>query len=81
MLKDILGFVGGILWLFLRVIVIIGLTGAGIYCFGTMFMFRLVWDGLIRLGIAVACGLAVFGILRLSRDRDDGPVTEDDFRP
>ena len=77
MLKDILAFLGGFAWLILRFLLIIALSAGALYCFGTMFMFRFVWDGAIRLAIAAACGLAAFGIIRLTRDRDDDGGTDD----
>ncbi len=77
MLKGILAFLGGFAWLILRVFLIIGLSAGAVYCFGTMFMFRFLWDGAIRLAIAAACGLAVFGIIRLTRDRDDDGGMDD----
>lgn len=81
MLKDILTVLGGSLWLILKFILIIALSMVGVYCFGTMFFYRFIWDGLTRLAIAAGCGLGVYGIIRLSREKDDAPPTEDDFRP
>ena len=72
---------GGLLWMIIRVMLIIAMGVGGVYCFGTMFMFPFIWEGAIRLGITAAGALGIFGLLRIGRDRDDGPVTEDDFRP
>ena len=81
MIRDILAVLGGTFWMILKFILIIALSFGGCYCFGTMFMLPFVWDGLIRLGITAACVLGVIGILRIGREKDDGPVSEDDFRP
>jgi hypothetical protein len=70
MLKDILSVLGGTIWLILRFILIIALSVGAVYCFGTMFMFRFLWEGLIRLAIAAACGAIVFLIIRASREKD-----------
>ena len=50
------------------------------YCFGTMFMFRFIWEGATRLGITAGCVLGIIGLLQIGREKDEGPV-EDDFRP
>ena len=81
MIKDILGFIGGAMGMIVKVLVIIALCVCGLYCFGTMFAFPFIWEGLIRLAIAAGCGLVVFLILRLGRDRDGDMPSEDDFRP
>ena len=81
MIKDILAVFAGTIGLIVKFILILALSVGAVYCFGTAFMVPLVWGGLERLGIAAACGLGVFLLIRLSRDRDDGPPTEDDFRP
>ena len=81
MIRDMLGVLGGLLWMIIRFMLIIAMGVGGVYCFGTMFMFPFIWEGAIRLGITAACALGIFGLLRIGRDRDDGPVTEDDFRP
>ena len=80
MIKDILLFIGGAFGMIFKFILIIGFSVGALYCFGTMFMFPFIWKGLIRLGICAACVLAVIGILRIGREKDEGP-TEDDFRP
>ena len=83
MVKDILKFIGGAFGMIIKFILIIGLSGGGVYCFGTMFMFPFIWKGLTRLGICAACVLAVIGLLRIGREKDDGgaEITKDDFRP
>ena len=82
MIKDILGFIGGFLSLFVRVILIIALAAGGVYSFGTMFMVPFIWEGLTRLGITAGCVLGIIGLLRIGREKDDDEeVTEDDFRP
>ena len=53
----------------------------GVYCFGTMFMFPFIWEGLTRLGVSAACVLGIIGLLRIGREKDQEEVTEDDFRP
>ena len=80
MIKDIFAFVGGAFGLIFKFILIIALSLAGVYCFGTSFMFPFIWEGAIRLGITAVCVLGVIGILRIGREKDEGP-TEDDFRP
>ena len=80
MLKDIFAVLGGTLWMILKFILIIAMTLAGVYCFGTMFLLKFIWEGLVRLAVAAGCGLGVYGIIRLSREKDDGAPTEDDFR-
>ena len=77
MIKAILSFMGSAFGMIFKFILIIALSLIGVYCFGTMFMFRFLWDGAIRLAIAAACGLAVFGIIRLTRDRDDDGGMDD----
>ena len=81
MIKDFLAVMGGLLAMIIKFILIIALGVGGCYCFGTMFMFPFIWEGAIRLGITAARALGIFGLLRIGRDKDDGPVTEDDFRP
>lgn len=81
MIRDILGVLGGLMGMILKFVLIIAMGVGGVYCFGTMFMFPFFWDGALRLGIAAACALGIFLLLRIGRDRDDTPVTEDDFRP
>ena len=80
MIRDILAVLGGTIWMILKFILIIGLSLAGVYCFGTMFFFRFIWDGLARLAAAAGCVLGVVGLIRLGREKDKGP-TGDDFRP
>jgi len=82
MIKAILTVMGSAFGLIIKFILIIAMTLGGVYCFGTMFMFTFIWEGLTRLGIAAVCGLGVFLLIRLGREKDEGPdVTEDDFRP
>ncbi|MBR2660536.1 MAG: hypothetical protein IKE15_03960 [Clostridia bacterium] len=83
MIKDILSFIGGAFGMIIKFILIIGLSAGGVYCFGTLFMFPFIWKGLIRLGISAACVLAIIGLLRIGREKDDdgGEITKDDFRP
>ena len=82
MIKDILGFIGGFLSLFVRVILIIALAAGGVYSFGTMFMVPFIWEGLTRLGITAGCVLGIIGLLRIGREKDDREApTADDFRP
>ena len=81
MLKSILKVFSGAFGMIIRVMVIIGLCFLGGYCLFSMLARPFFWGGLIRLGGLLACGLAVFGILRLSRDPDDGRPSDDDFRP
>ena len=81
MLKGILAVFAGTLGLILKFLVIVALSVGAVYCFGTAFMVSFIWDGLSRLGIAAACAAGAFLLIRLSRDRDDGPPTEEDFRP
>ena len=79
MFKDILKVLGGTVGMILKFILIIAMSLGGVYCFGTMFMFPFIWEGLTRLGICAACVLGVIGILRIGREKDE-PVSEDDFR-
>ena len=81
MIRDILAVLGGTIGMILKFILIIAMSLGGAYCFGTMFMCPFIWEGLMRLGITAACVLGIIGLLRLSREKDDGEVTRDDFRP
>ena len=81
MIRDMLAVLGGALGMIVKFILIIALSLGGVYSFGTLFMFPFVWEGLTRLGIAAVCVLGVIGILRIGREKDDGEVTPDDFRP
>ena len=81
MIKDILKVMGGTVGMIFKFILIIAMSMGAVYCFGTMFMFAFVWEGIKRLGICAACVLGVIGLLRLGREKDEGEVTEDDFRP
>ena len=74
MFLEILKFIGGVLWMFLRIILILALSAGGLYCLGSALFFRFLWEGLIRLAIGLVCGAAVFLIIRLSREKDDGPA-------
>ncbi len=76
MIRSILAVVGGVLWLILKFILIIGLSVTGLYCFGTMFFFRFIWEGLIRFLAFAGCALAVFLMIRASR-KDDQPTEYD----
>ena len=81
MIKDILKVLGGTVGMIIKFILIIAFALGGVYSFGTMFMFPFIWEGLTRLGISAACVLGIVGLLRIGREKDDEPVTEDDFRP
>ena len=81
LIRDILKVLGGTVGMILKFILIIGLALGGAFCFGTMFMYPFIWEGLTRLGICAVCVLGIIGILRIGREKDDEPVTEDDFRP
>ena len=85
MFREIFKVTGSALWLIVRFILIIGLSVAALYCFGTMFFFRFLWGGLLRLGICAVCVLIVILIVRAGRE-DDGGTMEDaerngGFRP
>ena len=79
MIKEILAVMGGALGMIFKFIFIIAFSLGGVYCFGTMFMFPFIWEGLTRLGITAVCVLGVIGLLRIGREKDE-EVTEDDFR-
>ena len=81
MIRDILAVLGGTIGMIFKFILIIGLSVGGVYCFGTMFMFPFIWEGLTRLGVSAACVLGIIGLLRIGREKDQEEVTEDDFRP
>ena len=81
MIKAILVFMGSAFGMIFKFIMIIALTLAGVYCFGTMFMFPFIWEGATRLAITAGCALGVIGLLRIGREKDDYEPTEDDFRP
>ena len=81
MIRDMLGVLGGLLWMIIRFMLIIAMGVGGVYCFGTMFMFPFIWEGAIRLGITAACALGIIGLLRIGREKEDSGITEDDFRP
>ena len=81
MIKDILKVLGGTVGMIIKFILIIAFALGGVYSFGTMFMFPFIWEGLTRLGISAACVLGIVGLLRIGREKDDEPVSEDDFRP
>ena len=80
MLKSILKVFTGAFGMIFRVMVIIALCFLAGYCLFSMMTMSFLWGGLIRLAGLLLCALAIFGILRLSRDPDDGP-SDDDFRP
>ena len=71
---DMLKVVFGALWMILRVIVIVALCAGAGYCFLYMWYFPFLWEGCARLGIGLACAGAVYLILRLSREKDEGPA-------
>jgi len=79
MIKAILSFMGSAFGMIFKFILIIALSLIGVYCFGTMFMFRFIWEGATRLGITAGCVLGIIGLLQIGREKDEGPV-EDDFR-
>ena len=81
MIRDILAVLGGTIGMIFKFILIIGLSVGGVYCFGTMFMFPFIWEGLTRLSVSAACVLGIIGLLRIGREKDQEEVTEDDFRP
>ena len=81
MIRDILAVLGGTIGMIFKFILIIGLSVGGVYCFGTMFMFPFIWEGLTRLGVSAACVLGIIGLLRIGREKDQEEVTEDEFRP
>ena len=81
MLKSILKVFSGAFGMIFRVMVIIALCFLAGYCLFSMLARPFIWDGLIRLAGLLLCVLAVFGILRLSRDPDDSHPSDDDFRP
>jgi hypothetical protein len=81
MLKDMMKVLGGTIGMIFKFILIIAMSMGAVYCFGTMFMFPLFWEGAKRLGICAACVLGVIGLLRLGREKDDDEITPDDFRP
>ena len=72
--KAIFSFLGGTAWLFVRVILIICLVLGGIYSLASVFFFRFLWEGLIRLVIGLACAGLVYFILRASREKEDEPL-------
>ena len=69
-MKDVLKSIGGAAWLLLRFLLIIGLSVVALFCLGSVFFYKFVWEGLIRLGIGAACALAVYGIIRAGRDKE-----------
>ncbi len=73
MVREILKVLGGMAGLILRFVLIIALSVGGLYSLGSALMFPFIWAGLLRAAIAVLCGLAVFGLIRLGRDKDDAP--------
>ena len=81
MIRDILKVLGGTVGMIVKFILIIAMALGGCYCLFSMFMFPFIWEGLKRLAIAGACVLGIIGLLRIGREKDDGPVTDDDFRP
>ena len=80
MIKDILAVLGGTIGLILRFVLILVLSMVGVYCLGTVFFYPFFWEGLLRLAGTAACVLGVILLIRIGREKDDGPV-EDDFRP
>ena len=82
MIGEILKFMGSAFGMIFKFILIIAFSLGGVYSFGTMFMFPFIWEGLMRLGISLACVLGVIGLLRIGREKDGiEEVTEEDFRP
>ena len=81
MIRDILKVLGGTVGMIVKFILIIAMALGGCYCLFTMFMFPFIWEGLKRMAIAAVCVLGIIGLLRIGREKDDGPVSEDDFRP
>ena len=81
MIKDIMKVLGGTVGMIFKFILIIAMSFGVFYCVFTMFMFSFIWEGLKRLVIAAACVLGIIGLLRVGREKDEGNVTEDDFRP
>ena len=81
MFKDILVFLGSSFGMIFKFILIIALALGGVYSFCTMFMFRFLWDGAMRLGICAICVVGIIGLLLVGREKDADEVTQDDFRP
>lgn len=81
MIGEILKFMGSAFGMIFKFIFIIAFALGGVYCFGTMFMFPFIWEGLTRLGISIVCVLGIIGLLRIGREKEDSGITEDDFRP
>ena len=81
MLKSILKVFTGAFGMIFRVMVIIALCFLAGYCLFSMMTMSFLWGGLIRLAGLLLGALAIFGILRLSRDPDDDRPSDDDFRP
>lgn len=71
---DALKVILGAAWLILRVIIIVGLCVVGGYCLLYMWYYPFLWEGCLRLAVALACAGAVFLILRLGREKDEGPA-------
>ena len=69
-MKDILKAMGGMAWLIARLLLIFALGVTGLFCLGSVFFYKFVWEGLIRLAIGAGCALAVFGIIRAGRDKE-----------
>ena len=80
MIKDILAVLGGTIGLILRFVLILVLSMVGVYCLGTVFFYPFFWEGLLRLAGTAGCVLGVILLIRIGREKDDGPVG-DDFRP
>ena len=81
MIKDIAKFFGSAVGMIFKFILIIAMAFGGVYCLGTAFMVKFLWDGAARLGIAAVCVLGIIGLLWIGREKDSREVTEDDFRP
>ena len=81
MIKDMLSVFGGVIWLMVRFILILALSGGALYSLGTMFFYPLIWEGLKRLAIAAVCVGCVILLIRSGRDKDDEEPAPEDFRP
>ena len=78
-LKSVLKIFSGIFGMIFRYIVIVGLCWLAAWFFGYILTMPFLWGGLIRLAGIGVCVLLVRFLIRLGRDKGDGP-TEEDFR-
>ena len=80
MIRDILSVLGGVIWLIVRFMLIIAMGVGAFYCLWTLFVVPMVWEGLEHLAIAAGCVLGIVLLIQAGRDRDEGGLTEDDYR-